>query len=156
MGFEICGILVLWEKGGEEGRNRERKVGQEPWSINLRALGIDMVRKPEDQKRIIAELRKKFRKTLVEVFEGGGRNILDISWVTLWKELETLESSFFYLQHLKLLKIQAASQPSSRGDGGGKGKKQGECGGEGKGAGASTSFTFVVSLNKRQIVDHDQ
>ena len=33
MGFEICGILVLWEKGGEEGRNRERKVGQEPWSI---------------------------------------------------------------------------------------------------------------------------
>ena len=83
----------------------------------LRALGIDMVRKPEDQKRIIAELRKKFRKTLVEVFEGGGRNILDISWVTLWKELETLESSFFYLQHLKLLKIQAVSQPSSRGDG---------------------------------------
>ena len=36
----------------------------------LRALGIDVVRKPEDQKRIIAELRKKFRKTLVEVFEG--------------------------------------------------------------------------------------
>ena len=34
MGFEICGILVLWEKGEEEGRNRERKVGQEPWSIN--------------------------------------------------------------------------------------------------------------------------
>ena len=101
----------------------------------LRALGIDMVRKLEDQKRIIAELRKKFRKTLVEVFEGGGRNILDISWVTLWKELETLESSFFYLQHLKLLKIQAALQPSSRGDGGGKGEKQGECGGEGKGAG---------------------
>ena len=33
MGFEICGILVLWEKGGEEGRNREKKVGQEPWSI---------------------------------------------------------------------------------------------------------------------------
>ena len=33
MGFEICGILVLWEKGGEEGRNRERRVGQEPWSI---------------------------------------------------------------------------------------------------------------------------
>ena len=33
MGFEICGILVLWEKGEEEGRNRERKVGQEPWSI---------------------------------------------------------------------------------------------------------------------------
>ena len=33
MGFVICGILVLWEKGGEEGRNRERKVGQEPWSI---------------------------------------------------------------------------------------------------------------------------
>ena len=83
----------------------------------LRALGINMLQKLEDQKRIIAELRKKFRKTLVEVFEGGGRNILDISWVTLWKELETLESSFFYLQHLKLLKIQAASQPSSRGDG---------------------------------------
>ena len=36
MGFEICGILVLWEKGGEEGRNRERKVGQEPWSIKNR------------------------------------------------------------------------------------------------------------------------
>ena len=34
MGFVICGILVLWEKGGEEGRNRERKVGQEPWSIS--------------------------------------------------------------------------------------------------------------------------
>ena len=101
----------------------------------LRVLGIDVVRKLEDQKQIIAELRKKFRKTLVEVFEGGGRNILDISWVTLWKELETLESSFFYLQHLKLLKIQAVSQPSSRGDGGGKGEKQGECGGEGKGAG---------------------
>ena len=33
MRFEICGILVLWEKGGEEGRNRERRVGQEPWSI---------------------------------------------------------------------------------------------------------------------------
>ena len=33
MGFEICGILVLWEKGKEEGRNRERRVGQEPWSI---------------------------------------------------------------------------------------------------------------------------
>ena len=101
----------------------------------LRALGIDMVRKPEDQKRIIAELRKKFRKTLVEVFEGGGRNILDISWVTLWKELETLESSFFYLQHLKLLKIQAASQPSSRGDGGGKGKNRGSAAERGKGQG---------------------
>ena len=24
MGFVICGILVLWEKGGEEGRNREK------------------------------------------------------------------------------------------------------------------------------------
>ena len=101
----------------------------------LRALGIDVVRKPEDQKRIIAELRKKFRKTLVEVFEGGGRNILDISWVTLWKELETLESSFFYLQHLKLLKIQAASQPSSRGDGGGKGKNRGSAAEKGKGQG---------------------
>ena len=33
MGFVICGILVLWEKEGEEGRNRERRVGQEPWSI---------------------------------------------------------------------------------------------------------------------------
>ena len=101
----------------------------------LRALGIDVVRKPEDQKRIIAELRKKFRKTLVEVFEGGGRNILDISWVTLWKELETLESSFFYLQHLKLLKIQAASQPFSRGDGGGKGKNRGSAAERGKGQG---------------------
>ena len=101
----------------------------------LCALGIDVVRKPEDQKRIIAELRKKFRKTLVEVFEGGGRNILDISWVTLWKELETLESSFFYLQHLKLLKIQAASQPSSRGDGGGKGKNRGSAAEKGKGQG---------------------
>ena len=56
---------------------------------------------------------------------GGGRNILDISWVTLWKELETLESSFFYLQHLKLLKIQAALQPSLRGDGGGERGKTG-------------------------------
>ena len=101
----------------------------------LCALGIDVVRKPEDQKRIIAELRKKFRKTLVEVFEGGGRNILDISWVTLWKELETLESSFFYLQHLKLLKIQAVSQPSSRGDGGGKGKNRGSAAERGKGQG---------------------
>ena len=72
---------------------------------------------------------------LVEVFEGGGRNILDISWVTLWKELETLESSFFYLQHLKLLKIQAASQPSSRGDGGGKGKNRGSAAERGKGQG---------------------
>ena len=80
-------------------------------------------------------MRKKFRKTLVEVFEGGGRNILDISWVTLWKELETLESSFFYLQHLKLLKIQAASQPSSRGDGGGKGKNRGSAAERGKGQG---------------------
>ena len=80
-------------------------------------------------------MRKKFRKTLVEVFEGGGRNILDISWVTLWKELETLESSFFYLQHLKLLKIQAASQPSSRGDGGGKGKNRGSAVERGKGQG---------------------
>ena len=35
MGFEICGILVLWEKGGEEGRNSERRVGQEPWSIKV-------------------------------------------------------------------------------------------------------------------------
>ena len=101
----------------------------------LRALGINVVRKPEDQKRIIAELRKKFRKTLVEVFEGGGRNILDISWVTLWKELETLESSFFYLQHLKLLKIQAVLQPSSRGDGGGKGKNRGSAAERGKGQG---------------------
>ena len=101
----------------------------------LCALGIDVVRRLEDQKRIIAELRKKFRKTLVEVFEGGGRNILDISWVTLWKELETLESSFFYLQHLKLLKIQAASQPSSRGDGGGKGKNRGSVAERGKGQG---------------------
>ena len=101
----------------------------------LRTLGIDMVRKLEDQKQIIAELRKKFRKTLVEVFEGGGRNILDISWVTLWKELETLESSFFYLQHLKLLKIQAVSQPSSRGDGGGKGKNRGSAAERGKGQG---------------------
>ena len=33
MGFVICGILVLWEKEGEEGRNKERRVGQEPWSI---------------------------------------------------------------------------------------------------------------------------
>ena len=101
----------------------------------LCALGIDVVRKPEDQKRIIAELRKKFQKTLVEVFEGGGRNILDISWVTLWKELETLESSFFYLQHLKLLKIQAALQPSSRGDGGGKRKNRGSAAERGKGQG---------------------
>ena len=101
----------------------------------LCALGIDVVRKLEDQKRIIAELRKKFRKTLVEVFEGGGRNILDISWVSLWKELETLESSFFYLQHLKLLKIQAALQPSSRGDGGGKGKNRGSAAERGKGQG---------------------
>ena len=101
----------------------------------LRVLGIDVVRKLEDQKRIIAELRKKFRKTLVEVFEGGGRNILDISWVSLWKELETLESSFFYLQHLKLLKIQAALQPSSRGDGGGKGKNRGSAAERGKGQG---------------------
>ena len=101
----------------------------------LRTLGINVVRKPEDQKRIIAELRKKFRKTLVEVFEGGGRNILDISWVTLWKELETLESSFFYLQHLKLLKIQAVSQPSSRGDGRGKGKNRGSAAERGKGQG---------------------
>ena len=101
----------------------------------LCALGIDVVRKLEDQKRIIAELRKKFRKTLVEVFEGGGRNILDISWVTLWKELETLESSFFYFQHLKLLKIQAALQPSSRGDGGGKGKNRGSAAERGKGQG---------------------
>ena len=101
----------------------------------LRTLGIDVVRKLEDQKQIIAELRKKFRKTLVEVFEGGGRNILDISWVTLWKELETLESSFFYLQHLKLLKIQAVSQPSSRGDGGGKGKNRGSAVERGKGQG---------------------
>ena len=101
----------------------------------LRALGIDMVRKLEDQKQIIAELRKKFQKTLVEVFEGGGRNILDSSWVTLWKELETLESSFFYLQHLKLLKIQAVLQPSSRGDGGGKGKNRGSAAERGKGQG---------------------
>ena len=35
MGFVICGILVLWEKEGEEGRNRERRVGQEPWSISF-------------------------------------------------------------------------------------------------------------------------
>ena len=35
MGFVICGILVLWEKEGEEGRSREeRRVGQEPWSIS--------------------------------------------------------------------------------------------------------------------------
>ena len=34
MGFVICGILVLWEKEGEEGRNRERRIGQEPWSIS--------------------------------------------------------------------------------------------------------------------------
>ena len=66
---------------------------------------------------------------------GGGRNILDISWVTLWKELETLESSFFYLQHLKLLKIQAVSQPFSRGDGGGKGKNRGSAAERGKGQG---------------------
>ena len=109
----------------------------------LRALGIDVVQKPEDQKRIIAELRKKFQKTLVEVFEGGGRNILDISWVTLWKELETLESSFFYLQHLKLLKIQAVLQPSSRGDGGGKGKNRGSAAerekGQGRGRGGGDS-----------------
>ena len=73
--------------------------------------------------------------TSSEVFEGGGRNILDTSWVTLWKELETLESSFFYLQHLKLLKIQAASQPSLRGDGGGKGKNMGSAVERGKGQG---------------------
>ena len=64
---------------------------------------------------------------------GGGRNILDTSWVTLWKELETLESSFFYLQHLKLLKIQAMSQPSLRGDGGGKGKNRGSAAERGRG-----------------------
>ena len=110
----------------------------------LCALGINVVRKPEDQKRIIAELRKKFRKTLVEVFEGGGRNILDISWVTLWKELETLESSFFYLQHLKLLKIQAALQPSSRGDGGGKGKNRGSAAERGKGQGRGREGETVV------------
>ena len=34
MGFVICGILVLWEKEGEEGQSRERRVGQEPWSIS--------------------------------------------------------------------------------------------------------------------------
>ena len=49
--------------------------------------------------------------------------------------METLESSFFYLQHLKLLKIQAASQPSSRGDGGGKGKNRGSTAERGKGQG---------------------
>ena len=49
--------------------------------------------------------------------------------------METLESSFFYLQHLKLLKIQAASQPSSRGDGGGKGKNRGSAAERGKGQG---------------------
>ena len=48
----------------------------------LHMLGIDVLWKLEDQKQIIAELRKKFQKTLVEVFEGGGRNILDTSWVT--------------------------------------------------------------------------
>ena len=127
-------ILDDWQKvfQKEEERVVDFKVRM---CTYLRALGIDVVRKPEDQKRIIAELRKKFRKTLVEVFEGGGRNILDISWVTLWKELETLESSFFYLQHLKLLKIQAASQPSSRGDGGGKGKNRGSAAERGKGQG---------------------
>ena len=127
-------ILDDWQKvfQKEEERVVDFKVRM---CTYLRALGIDVVRKPEDQKRIIAELRKKFRKTLVEVFEGGGRNILDISWVTLWKELETLESSFFYLQHLKLLKIQAASQPSSRGDGGGKGKNRGSAVERGKGQG---------------------
>ena len=46
-----------------------------------------------------------------------------------------LESSFFYLQHLKLLKIQAALQPSSRGDGGGKGKNRGSAAERGKGQG---------------------
>ena len=44
-------------------------------------------------------------------------------------------SSFFYLQHLKLLKIQAALQPSSRGDGGGKGKNRGSAAERGKGQG---------------------
>ena len=39
MGFVICGILVLWEKEGEEGRNRERRVGQEPWSITSHFSG---------------------------------------------------------------------------------------------------------------------
>ena len=34
MGFVICEILVLWEKEGEEGQSRERRVGQEPWSIS--------------------------------------------------------------------------------------------------------------------------
>ena len=38
MGFGNYGICDLWDfgimgEGGEEGRNRERKVGQEPWSI---------------------------------------------------------------------------------------------------------------------------
>ena len=126
-------ILDDWQRVFQ--KEEERVVDFKVWVCTyLRTLGIDMVRKLEDQKQIIAELRKKFRKTLVEVFEGGGRNILDISWVTLWKELETLES-FFYLQHLKLLKIQAASQPSSRGDGGGKGKNRGSVAERGKGQG---------------------
>ena len=47
----------------------------------------------------------------------------------------TLEESFFYLQHLKLLKIQAVSQPSLRGDGGGKGKNRGSAAERGKGQG---------------------
>ena len=127
-------ILDDWQRVFQ--KEEERVVDFKVWVCTyLRALGINMVRKLEDQKRIIAELRKKFRKTLVEVFEGGGRNILDISWVSLWKELETLESSFFYLQHLKLLKIQAALQPSSRGDGGGKGKNRGSAAERGKGQG---------------------
>ena len=127
-------ILDDWQRVFQ--KEEERVVDFKVWVCTyLHVLGIDMVQKLEDQKRIIAELRKKFRKTLVEVFEGGGRNILDISWVTLWKELETLESSFFYLQHLKLLKIQAVSQPSSRGDGGGKGKNRGSAAERGKGQG---------------------
>ena len=38
MGFVICGILVLWEKEGEEGQSRERRVGQEPWSIKQQGV----------------------------------------------------------------------------------------------------------------------
>ena len=70
----------------------------------LHMLGIDVLQKLEDQKRISAELRKKFQKTLVEVFEGGGRNILDTSWVTLWKELEEWDRRKEFLEKGSLLR----------------------------------------------------
>ena len=86
MGFVICGILVLWEKGGEEGRNRERRVGQEPWSIS--PFHFKLVR-TGDQARSLGE---------ITVGRGTGRGRGDLVTIVFPWAFQYAEMIFLLLK----------------------------------------------------------